>query len=136
MLAKHTLACFVSLILAALSLSILGCAMSSDYHAPDMRQASGIRFVGERNEAAFDRAVELVAQLRYEEAAGEFLPLIEMFEEDGKNNRAAETMFWLAYCSEKQDQKTKAVRLYKELVRKYPDAPASRNASDRLSRLP
>ncbi|KKL03934.1 hypothetical protein LCGC14_2621180, partial [marine sediment metagenome] len=53
-----------------------------------------------------------------------------------KDNRAAEAMFWLAYCSEKQDQKAKAARLYKELVRKYPGAPASRNASGRLSRLP
>lgn len=136
MLAKHTLACFVSLILAAWSLSILGCAVSNLYHAPDMREASGIRFVDKRNEADFDRAVELVAQLRYEEAAGEFLPLIKMFEEDSKDNRAAEAMFWLAYCSEKQDQKAKAARLYKELVRKYPGAPASRNASGRLSRLP
>jgi TolA-binding protein len=83
----------------------------------------------------FDLAVALVAQLRYDEAADMLSSLPEAFDAASDPARAAEAMFWLAYCHEKRGRTDPAASLYHNVIRSFPGTPAARQAADRLSRL-
>lgn len=91
--------------------------------------------LSKQREAALAKAVELVTELKYAEAAEKLAPLVKGFDAIGNLTRAAEAMFWTAYCHEKLDRRTQADDLYRLVVRKYPQTPASRQAAERLSRL-
>ena len=82
-----------------------------------------------------DEVIALVAQLRYDEAADRLSPLVETFDAAGDPARAAEAMFWLAYCQEKRGRTDPAASLYQNVIRSFPGTPAARQAADRLSRL-
>ena len=88
-----------------------------------------------QQEAALAKAVELVTELKYTEAAEKLAPLVKDFDAVGSLTRAAEAMFWTAYCHEKLDHRTQAEELYRFVVRKYPQTRASGPASAGLSRF-
>ena len=88
-----------------------------------------------RAESEFNEAMALVAELRYGRATAKLLPLIARFEADGKPERAAEALFWVGYCYEKQGQEADAADVYNRVVRAYPQTSASHQASERLSLL-
>ncbi|MDK1032457.1 MAG: tetratricopeptide repeat protein, partial [Planctomycetia bacterium] len=83
----------------------------------------------------FDEAVALTAELRYDEAAEKFSSLVKVFEASGRRSRAAEAMFWQAYCHEKRGDAARARKLYRLVVSRYAETAASRQASARLSRM-
>jgi TolA-binding protein len=93
------------------------------------------RTLREEAQKNFDQAVALVAQLRYDEAADKLSPLPEAFDAAGDPARAAEALFWLGYCHEKQGRTDRAASLYQNVIRSFPATPAARQAADRLSRL-
>jgi len=115
---------------AAVAGMLTGCGMAPspmavthDYAA---RQADAV---------ALQRAVELVTELHYAEAAAALGPLIDRFETAGAADSAAQTTFWLAYCKEKLGQTAAAAALYRTLQARYPDTPAARQAAVRLAQL-
>lgn len=91
--------------------------------------------VSEKDAAAFDAAVELIATLKYDDAAAKLTPLMATFAEAGATFHAAEATFWLGYCREKLGNAEEADKLYDLVAREYPDTPAARQASARSTRL-
>ena len=85
--------------------------------------------------SALNDAVDAIARLEYDTARASLANLIQRFEAIGDRDRAAEAMFWLSYCYEKTAHKNQADVFYRRLIRKYPGAPAARQARDRLERL-
>lgn len=83
----------------------------------------------------FDEAVAMASRLEFARAAGRFASLVDTFEASGEDNRAAEAVFWLAYCREKQGRTKEAGLLYQRVLRKYAESPASREAERRLGAL-
>ena len=91
--------------------------------------------LNEQQTVSFNRAVELISQLRYESAAGELAGLIPTFERLGATHHAAEATFWLGYCREKLGRLDEAKILYSQCVQKYPRTAAAQQASRRLDRF-
>jgi TolA-binding protein len=87
-------------------------------------------------EADYDAALALIARQRFNEAGLKLIGLDERFERAGDTGRAAQSMFWLAYCYEKLDRTAEAAELYGRVTQRYPDTPAARQAAERLARLP
>jgi len=121
----------MALVLAAAA-GLAGCNVVAYPHA--MRG----RFIGKadaQDVKAFDAAVGLVSQLEYGSAAAEFSRLFPRLHAAGDQSRAAEAMFWLGYCHEKQQHRDIAAQWYRRVVRVYVWAPAASQALTRLSRL-
>lgn len=117
-------------LVAALALAA-GCAERAIYDAHLLQARTALADAHKD----LDEAIALVAQLRYDEAADRLSPLVETFDAADDPARAAEAMFWLAYCHEKQGRTDRAATLYESVIRSYPGTPAARQAADRLSRL-
>ncbi len=92
----------------------------------------------------FDEAIALMADLQYEQAADKFGKVVNPLDEAGDVRRAAEAIFWFAYCREKlanikTGMKAKyldsATKLYKRLLEKYPKSVAADRATKRLAAL-
>ena len=83
----------------------------------------------------FEEALDLVTDLQYQQAGEKFRRVVDPLDEVGDHRRAAEAVFWLAYCREKQRYLPAAAKLYKRLIEKFPDSPASRRAAERLAAL-
>ena len=131
MSAETRLLMVVCVPLAAL---VAGCSVQANYAAQSHLNAQR-PMLSDDLETAFNRAVALVAELRYAEAAAGLSPLVERFEAASNAIRAAEATFWLGYCREKQGQAAEARTLYGRIVDRYSDSPACRNAAARLSRM-
>lgn len=86
--------------------------------------------------AALNEAVELVAQLKYADAADKLSGLIPLLRTAGDRQHAAEAMFWLGYCYEKQGGAAVAATWYERVKGMYPNTPAARQAEQRLRQLP
>ena len=84
---------------------------------------------------AFDKGVALASELRYAEAEAQFAKVLAWYEATGDTKRAAETMFWLAFCHEKQGRIVRARKLYGRVIKEHAKAPAARQAADRMERL-
>jgi len=121
----------VNWLLIAVAATAPGCAAYDQYYM----ETSTARAARPVEEAAFQKAVALVAELHYEEAAEELLPLAAAFEEAGDRSRAAEALFWVAFCREKQGRTDEATAGYDRVVRRYLQTVAARQAAARLSRL-
>ena len=121
MLAKRIIPC----LLAAAALT--GCSHRTEFQ-PLVATAA-------QNDQAFEEAVALVAQLNYPEALDKFEAVFPRLHVAGDTARAAEAMFWVAYCYEKQGQKAAALDWYKRVVRAYLWEPAASEAAKRLTRL-
>ena len=110
---------------------LVGCA------TPMYRPAPRVPALGmvEQADADFDSALALVAELRYDRAAEQFSALAPAFDAAGKRSRAAESLFWMAYCYEKEGRADLAVEGYGRVSREYPNTPAAQQAADRAARL-
>jgi len=86
--------------------------------------------------AEFNRAVEMVAELRYDDAARAFVAMIPRFEAAGDAEYAAEAIFWAGYCSEKLDRPAVATEYYQRVLRQYPHARPADLAAARLRLVP
>lgn len=87
------------------------------------------------DEAAFNEAVAVTAKANYAIAADEFRRLGRLFETAGEFRRAAECLFWLGYCYEKQHLPNDAEVFYRMILLKYPQTHASKEAAKRLERI-
>jgi TolA-binding protein len=85
---------------------------------------------------AFDEGVTLVSQLRYAEAQQRFQRVLRWYQALGDPAMAAETMFWLGFCNEKQGRTAQAWEYYDRLLKQYPSAPAAAQATRRRAALP
>ena len=85
--------------------------------------------------AVFDAAVARVSDLKYAEAEAAFLELIPRLESSGAWTHAAEAIFWLGFCQEKDGRGDQARATYRRLQRVYPGTPAATQAAERLKRL-
>ena len=85
-------------------------------------------------QAGLDAARALVTDLKYKEAAAR-LDRVVRSAAALPPPRAAEAVFWLAYCHEKLGDRETAVLQYKHVTVKYRDTPAARHAQRRLSAL-
>ena len=83
----------------------------------------------------YDRALGLIAELRYEEAAEILQGVINPLDEAGDVRRASEGFFWLGYCREKQHMLDIARNLYARLIAVYPGTAAAQRAQQRLARI-
>ena len=81
----------------------------------------------------FHQALALVSQLQYRQATVKFKRVLGRFEAGRDATRAAETMFWMGYCYEKQDRLAEADAAYGKLLQKYPATPAAEQARRRLA---
>ena len=84
---------------------------------------------------ALNEAVEMAANLRYDEAERGLASLLPRFEAAAEKEYAAETMFWMAYCYEKTGRKEDAAAFYDHLLSKYPQARAAEWAGIRRARI-
>ena len=83
----------------------------------------------------FNQALGLVTDLRYQEAGVKVQSVVDPLDEAGDHRRAAEAVFWLAYCREKMRYLDSASKLYKRLIEKFPDSAAAARGKDRLGAL-
>ena len=90
----------------------------------------------QRDVAAVDEAIALAANFEYEAAAARLQQALPRFEAAGDGRRAAESMFWLAFCREKQGRTYQARSLYRRVAEKYPRQAAAGKARQRLEGLP
>jgi len=84
---------------------------------------------------AIDEAMSLAMQLKYQEASDRFEAVFPRLHAAGDTAGAAEAMFWVGYCYEKQGRKTQAAEWYKRVVRAYLWEPAASEAAKRYARL-
>ncbi len=91
--------------------------------------------ISEDHLAAFNAAVALVTDLKYAEAEAAFLAMIPQLESSGAWTQAAEAIFWLGFCQEKDGRGDQARATYQRLQRVYPGTPAATQAAERLKRL-
>ena len=92
--------------------------------------------IGGQDLALFHDAVALVYQFRYYEAQRKFTAVLPQLRHAGDDQRAAETLFWLGYCAEKQGAAAQARTYYEQVVVEYPHARAASLARDRLEPAP
>jgi hypothetical protein len=85
---------------------------------------------------AFDEGVALVSQLRYTEAQQRFQRVLRWFQALGDSPMAAETLFWLGFCNEKQGRTALAWEYYDRLLKQYPTSAAAGQATRRRAALP
>lgn len=94
------------------------------------------RAISPQDQAAFDEAMGLLAELKYAEAGDRFADVLVRFEAAGDSVRTAETIFWVGFCREKEGRLVESKACYERVLREYPQSPVARRASERLSRLP
>lgn len=87
-------------------------------------------------EAEFGKAQNLLGERQYREAGLKFLELAEEFRRLEDGLRAAEAVFWVGYCCEKQESWDDARRFYETVMREHVGTAAARQAEERLKRLP
>jgi len=83
----------------------------------------------------FDEAVALASDLKYAEAELKFRQLAAWSEGAGYRDRAAECVFWIGFCLEKQGRLPEARAQYDKVMGGYPGTSAAGMAADRLKRL-
>ena len=100
----------------------------------DIQAANRVR-VSKADVEAFNEAVALTESLRYEAAAGKFRQVFDSFSIAGDRQRAAESLFWLGFCREKQQRVAEAKAIYTRLTEEYSGTRAADEAAERLSRI-
>ena len=87
--------------------------------------------------ATFNEAVLLVESQRYEEAAAKFRQVFDRFAASADHRqRAAETLFWIGFCREKQRRLDEAREIYLRLAEEYSGTRAASEANKRRLRIP
>ncbi len=82
-----------------------------------------------------DHAIDLVGDLRYDEAMAILAPTYKALRESPYADFAAEAGFWLGYCQEKQGSLEFCGGTYQEIIARYPQTRHARLAQDRLDAL-
>lgn len=86
--------------------------------------------------ATFNEAVSMVESQRYEAAAAKFRQVFEKFAaSDDHRQRAAESLFWIGFCREKQRRLDEARTIYMQLADEYAGTRASEEACKRRLRI-
>jgi hypothetical protein len=111
-----------------------GCSVAEYSPPPERDPETDLRATAAEL-AAFDEAQELIAGQRYAEAQARLSPLPPAFARAGDTDRASRSLFWLGFCHEKQDRPQTASDLYTQVIQRYPDTPAERQAATRLAAL-
>ena len=109
----------------ALAAAVSGCASQTPQDAMSLQR------MGRQQTVAFNRAMEMVHDLKYEQAAGQFESLAVALDQTGPRPKAAEAIFWRGFCYEKMGRTTEAMMLYGQCVQKDPSSLAARQAADR-----
>ena len=116
-----------------------GCAaaqyMDTEFSPADARAAAAGAATAPGDVAALERAVALITELKYSEAAAILAGLRPRLDAANDRGRAGEATFWQAYCHEKRGTVPPALELYRLTVRDYAETPAARRAQDRLANL-
>ena len=87
--------------------------------------------------ATFNEAVSMVESQRYEEAAGKFRQVFDRFAASADHRqRAAESLFWIGFCREKQRRLDEARAIYLRLAEEYAGTRAAEEANKRRLRIP
>ncbi len=123
------------MLLLCLTVLAGGCAARYADFEPRGARLYRARKVHKAHRRHLDAAIELVAELKYKEAAAKLTPMTATFAKAGDKPKAAEANFWLGYCREKLGNTEEAHKLYDLVARKYPDTPAARQAIARAARL-
>ncbi len=125
----HRKICLPVVLVAASALA--GCAQYSPWSNARPRPV----VVSQADLATFNDAISLTESLHYEAAAGKFQQVFDSFTIAGDRKRAAEAMFWLGFCREKQHRSVEARAIYLRLADEYAGTRAAHQADQRLSRL-
>jgi tetratricopeptide (TPR) repeat protein len=116
--------------------TLVGCASRAPFGWSGAKRDRPAILVEVQDRAAFEEGIALVAELKYAEAQEKFAQALTWYQASGDRPRAAETMFWQAFCHEKLNRTDQARELYGRVIRMYRGTPAASHASDRLARLP
>ncbi len=130
-LLRNWFVCLLVILFAAGALG--GCAA---YGPMNQATSADARIHRDEDLKAFNEAVALTESLRYEEAAARFGQVFERLSNIGNRPKAAESLFWLGFCREKQGRLTEAGEIYRRVTQEYTSTTAAREAGERLSRLP
>ena len=90
---------------------------------------------GERVLADFHEALGLAQRLQFGDAEAKLSHLLPIFQTAGDETHAAEAMFWLGYCNEKQGRPDRASTYYQRVRSEHPDSRAAAAAGQRLAIL-
>jgi len=114
--------------------ALAGCAAMHD-GAAERRRSAYSSSLGP-DATTMNRAVTIASDGRYEDAARAFEQLLQRLQTAGGDRAAAaEAMFWLAFCREKQGRFSEAAALYDRVAAEFPDARAADNALQRRRRI-
>jgi len=114
--------------------ALCGCAAMRD--SPPQRRPSAYSSTVGPDAPTINRAVTIASDGRYEDAARAFEELLQRLQTAGGDHAAAaEAMFWLAFCREKQGRLGEAAALYDRVAAEFPDALAAGNALQRRRRI-
>jgi len=91
--------------------------------------------LGQQNATAFHEALDLLENLRYDEAAARLDRVAIRSETLGDKKRASECRFWQGYCYEKQGMIPQAGEMYRKAAT-YGECPGAVQARQRLALLP
>lgn len=85
--------------------------------------------------AAFERAMDMVDELRFDEALVKLTELEPLIAGVGDRQRAALCLFWRGFCEEKLSRPAQAGARYRDVMEIYPDTVAAALAHRRLAIL-
>jgi TolA-binding protein len=95
----------------------------------------GVRWMHADSDADLAAALQLMADGRYDEAAGHLASLAATAQAQGRPDITSKALFWQGYCNEKTDHPDDAMRLYAEVIKSYAGTPAARQAAERTDLL-
>jgi TolA-binding protein len=133
--ARFTVRVLATLTLCLLALAAGSCSATSPLGHYSENAFGTPKAAPSAADPAFDAAVNLVAERQYARAAEEFAVLADAYEAAARRERAAECLFWQAFCHEKLDRAAEALAEYRRVQATYPDTPAAQQAAARAARL-
>ncbi len=132
---KQTVGWVVSPTLYILIAVVMGGCSST--FSPRQYNSESLKVANQVDLATFNEAVAMVESQRYEEAAGKFRRVFDRFAASSDyRQRAAESLFWIGFCREKQRRLDEAKVIYVRLANEYVGTRAAGEGAKRLSRLP
>ena len=120
-------------IVAALTAAaaLTGCNAKGEYSRDELPPRAT-----QRDVATLEEAVALAMNFEYAIATGKLLQVAPRFEAAGDKRRAADSLFWLGFCHQKQGKSAEARQVYTTVVQKYPREQAAGKAREYLETLP
>ena len=110
-----------------------GCSVAN---SPWQYNSRSLKVATQADLATFNEAVALVESQRYEEAVAKFRQVFDNFASSNDRQRAAESLFWIGFCREKQRRLDEARVIYLRLAKEYVGTRAAKEAYKRRLRLP